>query len=243
MDEILAKHIEIIIYNNFKEENDDLRFIHLNDKDKFYSSLSKYKYEDIANHLVSFFKANKIDYPYFRMFGSDLIKLFLNIRQCKNYFTNDKYDSNEQKGALFVLPLEFAFDATTQKYTLFNYDPEIYTTTDILADYYIELSRLQCKRSYAKFTALEEWYAYDKVLNKTLLNIISQKKSPTLNNIKIQFQKMTSECSGEKSTFYVNLFKSLYPSSTTEIKILDACAGYGNRLLGAMAANVKQYLG
>jgi len=72
--------------------------------------------------------------------------------------------------------------------------------------------------------------------------MVTKYKNLKITEIKKQFQRLTQECSGEKSTFYVSLFKLLY-NDPTKIKILDAAAGYGNRLLGAMAANVQKYVG
>jgi glutathione synthase/RimK-type ligase-like ATP-grasp enzyme/16S rRNA G966 N2-methylase RsmD len=241
---VLLNHINVLLYNNFNRTDKDLKFIQIKDLNKFYKDSEKYSSQDLSKALLEYFKAQGIDYPYFRIFGekfTDINKLFFNIRNTKNYFINDSYDLGDQKDARFVLPLEFSLN-TVKKYYLYDYDSETYMLGDILADYYIENSRLQCKRLYSKNTAIEEWYKYDETLLKTFETLVTRKTNLTVSNIKKQFQRLTQECSGEKSTFYVSLFKLLY-DDPRNIKVLDASAGYGNRLLGAMAANIKEYLG
>lgn len=237
---IINESIDIQFFNNFKNVSNNLKFIVITD-DKLFDKLKNFEDKLIAQELLKYFKTNEIDYPYFRMMKPNVHTIFKNIKNIKSYFTYEKYELGDQKDALFVLPLEFNLNST-KKYYLYDYDASIYDHTDILADYFIEHSRLQCKRGQQNKNALDIWYDYDSTLFKTLLNIVTKYKNLKITEIKKQFQRLTQECSGEKSTFYVSLFKLLY-NDPTKIKILDAAAGYGNRLLGAMAANVQEYVG
>ncbi|ARF10731.1 glutathione synthase [Hokovirus HKV1] len=240
----ILKEMQIIKYNNFIVDNNkqNLQFIKINKN--IIKQLDKNDLDKITNILLEYFKTNKIDFPYFRMFGYDIYELFNNIRNANNKykFTNSEYKINEQKDMTLKLPITFTLDHKTCKYYLYEYNAEDYKKLDILTDYFVENSRLLCLRKYMKKNAIETWYNYDDIVKKTIFNTLVNKQEFNVENCKTYYQKLTHECSGEKASFYV-LLEFLYNNNTTNIKILDGCAGYGDRLLSAMASNVAEYIG
>jgi len=137
---IINEFIDIQFFNNFKNIENDLKFLTITDNN-FFDKLKNFEDKLIAQELLNYFKTNSIDYPYFRMMKPNVHLMFKNIKNIKSYFTHEKYELGDQKDTMFVLPLEFNLN-NSKKYYLYDYDASIYDHTDILADYFIEHSRL-----------------------------------------------------------------------------------------------------
>jgi len=239
----IHNNFTIVLYNNFKGIDTNLKFITIDKRKVFGEYIENHSLENVASAITLYFKINKIDYPYLRMMGVNIYELFNNIRKTKNYFTEKKFMIDNQNKQGFILPLEFINTKSQKKsYCLYDFDYNFYNDTEILGDYFLENTRLQCKRSYAEQTPFEMWYEYDKSVIKTIENILEEKKSINLFNMREGMQKKTVECSGELASFYYHLFSLLYDDPTS-ITVIDGCAGYGTRLLGSMIGNVKHYLG
>lgn len=106
---------------------------------------------------------------------------------------------------------------------------------DDISDYFQEHVRILAKRSDAKYSPMDFWKL--KECNKKLINFLIYKKQ-NLNSYNLH-EELYMQCK-ECTTFKPSLTKYMI-ELTHAARVLDFSAGWGDRLLGAIASNVEYY--
>lgn len=110
-------------------------------------------------------------------------------------------------------------------------------TVNPITDYFIENSRTKARRQDKRFSIYEAWVRddnYIKILAGISLERFGKVNPYTLRESMYSTTKLYSECPGERSSFLLALYRHLL-GNLSNPKIFDACGGYGDRLLAAMA--------
>jgi tRNA1(Val) A37 N6-methylase TrmN6 len=144
----------------------------------------------------------------------------------------------------------YKFDIVPHKYYIKNirhdllkYDGEqvvishpksYYDTYDNISDYFIEPARIRCIRSDQKESVYDYWVNHK---NDIMKYCKSKYKKITTHNLRESVFDMIYECNTFKPSLIVGFIKMFKPKS-----ILDISAGWGDRLIGAIASNVD-YIG
>ena len=176
--------------------------------------------------LSKLIKSKHIDFPYwkYRLKKKDILEKFNNLKEFEPDIVHDKY---------FIRHIDIKpeYMLYNNKYTLILFDKSDYLNYNILSDYFNENCRMKCKRYDQKLSPYDFWIQEtDKVIKYaqdtySILNMYSLRES-VWNQI--------GECTSFRPTILVsiiNMFKSK--------KILDFSAGWGDRLIGAIASNVE----
>lgn len=143
--------------------------------------------------------------------------------------------------------------------------PSDYIERDWISDFFIEHSRLQAKRPHKTKTGrspFEEWNLYgdyvaravDSTMKKmgisnphTLAKMVCDDLNPSaIHHIREELfsDKTVQECASESPSFIRNIIMKLTDTRPIEeIRIFDACAGWGDRLIAAMSLGVGEYTG
>lgn len=106
---------------------------------------------------------------------------------------------------------------------------EDYWNINILSDLYSEPQRVKCKRLHKKYSPQESWDDY-RELKKIILTTLFNYKSISREKIRESIFKTTSEC----TNFRLTTAKAFYQYFDAN-RILDFCAGWGDRLLASIA--------
>jgi hypothetical protein len=104
-----------------------------------------------------------------------------------------------------------------------------YMEINTLTDFYTEYFRVRCKRCFQEMSPYEMW-GNKKYLSKIFLKLIDRKEDITPLTIRDTIFKVTSEC----NNFRITIAKSVYQIFNAT-RILDSSAGWGDRLLAALA--------
>jgi hypothetical protein len=121
-----------------------------------------------------------------------------------------------------------------QQFLSFETQKDDYMKIDRLVDYFNELPRMKAKRRDKKYSPLEAWENKDVVLE----SLIKNNQTVTLIDMREQIWKLGLECNAFKSTLAISIYKMFQAK-----RILDFSAGWGDRLLAAIAFGADRYLG
>jgi hypothetical protein len=122
--------------------------------------------------------------------------------------------------------------------------PKWYEDVHILSDVFSEHQRLMARKKYSKETPLEYWQKNAfKMIKDALVRVASlPHKSPgkidayQLRENMYHSKHKLQECETFKSSLAYLVFTKLFPGTT---HILDFCSGWGDRLIAAIATNLK----
>jgi hypothetical protein len=166
---------------------------------------------------------------------------------------------------LIITEKDIHFPVGSGNCVVFNKTTEDYFQRDWISDYFIEHSRLHAKRpkkgDKTGHSPLEEWNLYGTYVQKALSSFLGKCKTVkeafsriegcdpiALFSIResLYSDKSVQECASESPTFLRGVFSvlsGLLNLETTQLRIFDACAGWGDRLVASMSLDVEQYLG
>jgi len=166
---------------------------------------------------------------------------------------------------LIITEKDTHFPVGSGNCVVFNKTTEDYFERDWLSDYFIEHSRLQAKRpkkgDKTGRSPLEGWNLYGVYVQKALSSCLKNFKTvneafsrielydpSTLFSIResLFLDKSVQECASESPTFLRGVFSmlsGLLNLDTNKLRIFDACAGWGDRLIASMSLDVEQYIG
>lgn len=111
--------------------------------------------------------------------------------------------------------------------------PDDYLKSDCLSDFFSAEERMKCKKSSKTQSPIDHWYSLSPERRQELLSSGIMKADDYLYGW---------VCNSFNPTFYVSILRHLF-SSLNDVRVLDPSAGWGDRLIGALAANVKEYVG
>ena len=123
-----------------------------------------------------------------------------------------------------------------QHYIAIETQKEDYLKIDRLVDYFNELPRMKARRRDKAYSALEAWDKKEIILDSCKKK--GSLETITLLDLREQIWKMGLECNAFKSTLAISIYKIFKAK-----RILDFSAGWGDRLLAAMAYGSERYLG
>jgi hypothetical protein len=208
--------------------------ININEKE-LSDLIKKYGEKTINDELVKLIISGKVTFPYKKYFMDDVNIMYK--RLCE-YKPKIRYSS-------YIIPnikFNWNFDNTFQgKYMTFVSPNKDYDTMDIIVDYFQEHARLSALRSDTTKTPLQCWTIKECVT--IIVSYAMSLKSISSYTLResIYHAKIT-EATQFKPTLVVSIIKTLY-ADPSSINYLDISSGWGDRLVGAMAAGVKKYLG
>lgn len=174
-------------------------------------------------------------FPYKRLFmnESDVMEMYHNLINYKAKFLSGKYRLNvttdkhlipwNYKGNQIVLPI----------------GNDEYEKIDVITDYFSEENRMRAKMVYMEKSPFDLWND-DKFVTKIVNNLIEANKDiheVNLKELREQIYQNTSEATQFKTTLALSFYRKFNAKN-----ILDISAGWGDRLIAAIAHGVDKYL-
>jgi hypothetical protein len=148
-----------------------------------------------------------------------------NISKQKRHPHNIKFKETVYKNGPLIVP--------TDCVVTFIHKDSDYENFDVIGDLFTEYARLSARLSYKDKSPLEEWQ------NKEYRNSFTGTRA----SIREQLYERTPEATQFKPSLMVQVIKYLFAEQTKGIHILDPSAGWGDRLIGAIALDVGRYSG
>lgn len=193
-----------------------------------------YNNKSIKNYdhdkIVELIKSGKIKFPYlkYRISKNKIIRKFNDLKNYQPNFENKEYQVISLKNNPF-------FDERIMKfkneYTLLVFPKSDYMNYNILSDYFNENCRMKCQRSDQKYSPYEFFIKFpEKVIQYSL------KKYNDINlyTLRESIWRLIKECTSFRPPVIVSIIKKFKSK-----KVLDFSAGWGDRLIGALACNVE----
>jgi hypothetical protein len=177
-----------------------------------------------------------IEFPYKRLF----------LHSPEYYFDNLVKNDYVTRGRRHVRH-DWTFPPDSHRTTIeFISSDNSYDECDIIADLYTEDIRIR-SRLRGKYTSFE-WFNYYRDVDPTPL-ISAALQIDTLDPI-CALREAMYQLIPEATQFKASLAKAVYEAlaadldtPVSDLDILDFCSGWGDRLFGALSANVKSYTG
>lgn len=121
---------------------------------------------------------------------------------------------------------------------LFESEDDDYENIDVICDYFQEEQRLKAKRADQDKSVWNQWQEYS-FIEKIVKLLVDNDMPSELNsfNLRETIYKNVKECTQFKPSLYLALIKKFNAK-----KILDFSAGWGDRLIGAIAGDVDLYI-
>ena len=140
----------------------------------------------------------------------------------------------------FNLPylLDGVLNFNKPEFYLYKNKQSDYLDFEIITDYFIEPSRMKASRGES-MSPEQEWI-HDK--NKFYTFLKNKKLKINDYNLREAIYKLTKEVSHEKVHFTSALFH-LLNIKNKNLRIFDACAGWGDRYIASFIVNAKRYIG
>ncbi len=174
-------------------------------------------------------------FPYKRYSVEAAESLFTRLQSFKGKWSTNSYRIRE-KLWLMNTPTYLG------EYLSFLQSEKTYWEIDIITDIFIEPSRIQAYRGKSGISVAQAWKTDDYVKRaiEIAMDKFEQINAHTLREA-LYFIKNVEECPHEKCTFTLTLFRHLSNKSGQDLVIFDACAGWGDRLIVAMALGATYY--
>ena len=201
-----------------------------------YLALLGHKDYRLAQLMAEEWSITHYNFPFTQEVYPDLNKdkLYKNAINYKNDFKEVHNYVLKNQDISFQTGL---FDPTLyegQKILVEHDDVGTFLTINILTDFFTEDLRIDCRRTYKKFTPARSWNRI-KEMTKVFLKLIQDQNvnnTITLISIRQTFYRVASECTNFRITLVISILDFFSPS-----KILVPSEGWGDRLIGTMAWN------
>lgn len=156
----------------------------------------------------------------------NLVKYKQNLQKTASYkiINSDKFTNKD------LIVNTFDNNSDIGYYQFINNDAENYNTINILSDYFSEKCRMKCKR-YDMTHSPHATFSDSNELSKLINELKATKQQITPYNLRELLYKH-----GECANFKLTLAKSIYDYFDAK-RILDFSAGWGDRLISAIAHN------
>ena len=194
-----------------------------------------------------------VDFPYKRLYFSEkeVKEAFRLIKKFKGRWSHKKYANTDLKDVKF--PTDFflinfeksvpiSFDRARPYIDLDSSAKPIDYNINVIVDYFSEYARIKCSRNKS-LSVYDGWLSDDEFLLKLINLSIQYYGKVNGQTLRESIYKTNSypECPHVKTTFVHN-FYSLLLKGVDDPIVLDACAGYGDRLIACIALNFR-YVG
>ncbi len=172
---------------------------------------------------------NDYDFPYKQFFIPENT-----IRENFNKLSKYKYKIVETPYQVYSITFldKFLFNG---KSLLLEKSPSDYLDYNILSDFFQENCRIKCKRYDSKESPSDYWIEYK---SKVVTRAIKDYGKINVYSLRESLYQLAGECTSFRPTIIVSLIQMFNAK-----RILDFSSGWGDRLIGAMAANVEYYCG
>lgn len=214
-----------------------------------YNNLSYNNLNYYVNKLSKFIKKNGIDSYPFKKYGDNKYSAnYINITKRFNNLKKYKYKLiyiPYKLRAKYNLPSSYFkyYDLKTNliKPTILLFDNSNYLKYDLISDYFQEQERIKCKRKNTLVSPYNYWFNNKKNNLSEIIKICIKKFNGVINSYTLNesLYLLTNECSQFRPTVLVSIIKMFGGRK----RILDLSAGWGDRLIGAIAAKVDYYFG
>lgn len=245
---------KVYLINPFPEQTQDNK-----DVDKFTSVVYDTPNISGINYYIRFIRENRIDFPYKRFGYSEknIINIFHMIKSLNQSWYLQSYIITDQDKSKVKFPTDFLNPIMNDGVVQMFEDPipildnnfKISDKYNVITDYFIEYSRITARRKQNKYSVYEAWLKDNRYLRSILIN--SVEKYNKINPITLRESvydvnsknKSYVECPHERVTFITALFKLLL-KDIQNARVLDPCAGYGDRLISSMILDqISEYIG
>lgn len=197
------------------------------------SLLRQYGKESIINSIIKMVQQDKIDYPYALNCSPSVKYMFNNAVNLKLCTTDKKW---LQRG--YYSPL-YPNTYNGDNYLSIVLHSSYYTKIDLITDIYSEKERVKCIVDGNPLPPIDIW-KQDNVLKMILSECIDKYESISTYSIResIYHTGLIKYC----NLYKVSIVKQIIMIFSAK-KVLDLSCGWGDRLIGSMAANVECYHG
>ena len=173
-------------------------------------------------------------FPYKKLFMRDAEEKFERLMIYKPVVSNEPFDISR-----FINKKVSRINYNKYKgdYLCFVAQEEDYDNIDILTDQFTDEQRMLARNKKSTMSPIDLWKSKEE-LSKLLSKMIDDKEEITSYNIREYIYKLKYEC----NSFKLTLASSIYWLFNAK-KILDISAGWGDRLLAAIAHYADRYVG
>ncbi len=195
--------------------------------------ITEENYEKIVRAVVS----GNVPFPYIRQ-CLDPLRLFDFIRKRNQNVSFAPLDSRDAEfPAKFAENSEIRYQGSKLEYLLFIQSKECYLRGDIVTDFFAEEERLKCSVQ-GQGSPISLW---NKEENVRIWLRLCREKCGYLNIFTMHEAIFESHIYKECNQYKPLLVKSLVQMLGAK-RVLDLSAGWGDRLIGCLAAGVEEYL-
>jgi len=160
-------------------------------------------------------------------------------------FTSEEFKSRELVNHVYTIAnadfradeLTYSIDPDTKEQILLVNKNTDYGDTGAISDMFQEHNRLRARYINAKYSPHDFFYNFPEVIAKDCMQTAVYQGKITPHNVREALYWQSSECSAFNPVimlYFINKFRAK--------SILDPCAGWGDRLIAAIAADIR-YVG
>ena len=184
----------------------------------------------IIEQLSMLFSQNILSFPWKKLFMGDPDIRFINLVNYTPNYTQGQYRFKNLNFHSQLIPLNFQGN-----YITFVTSQDDYDNMDVITDFFQEQQRLKARRQDQAKSPLETWYNKEFQL-QFLPKVLNEKGKLDTENLREAFYNEIKEATLFKPSLVVSVIKTFEAK-----KMLDFSAGWGDRLIGGIAADLKEY--
>jgi tRNA1(Val) A37 N6-methylase TrmN6 len=199
----------------------------INEATSLKESIPREIFNTVLRRLI---RKGLIAFPFKKYFELPPKELYSNLKTYEPIVSNKPFRLSSCRISNSLFPPKFNGD-----YFLWSYRKSTYKFIDVIGDLYTEEQRLKAVRADQKMSPMEYWKENS---IKLIEELIRKGKDVSTKNLREELYVQVRECTQFKPTVAYSVYKILKAN-----KILDISAGWGDRLIAAMAYGAKAYLG
>lgn len=205
--------------------------------------LIKIKKKKVTKHLTidEYMNQNNPSYPFYKLFAkkSDIYKRFNNLKNYKPNIINKNY---RLRMNIKIPNIFFNYHTPNNniKKKVLLFDNDNFFKYDQISDYFQDEVRLKCIRTSTDKNLNPLIYWNNPKNKETIIKLYKNKYGEEFDYEKLDriLFKLTHSCSSFRPTVVISLLKHF---NLKNANILDISAGWGDRLIAAIAANANYY--
>ena len=211
----------------------------------------KYDKEFIATKIIDKIQSGELKFPHPPEYCTPKFKedAFQILKKYEPEIVNSRHSNYQQKlGREVWQKMNLPVDGYKLGHTYINTQPGDYEA-DKLIDCFTGLQRMKCKREGKELSPFAAWNNKD-YMKLVVEKYMEDKEDLTSFNLRESFYKLSSKLPEKYKNMECNFFKATLAASvyhaflrdSTKTRVLDISAGWGDRLLAALAKNLDSYL-
>ena len=211
----------------------------------------KYKKELIVTNIIDKIQNGEIVFPDPPLFCSQKFKedAFQKLKKYEPEFVKRRHSNYQQKLSREIWQkMNLAVDGYKSDYLYINTQSSDYDL-DKLVDCFTGLQRMKCKREGRDLSPFAAWNNKE-YMTFVIEQYMDKKENLTSFNLRESFYKLNSALPEKYRNMECNFFKATLAASVYNLflrnkphkRVLDISAGWGDRLLAALSANLETYL-